>query len=269
MPAASSFGEKDREVWRLIPLQVGDTSDHMARTDLLVRSAKSDGSVVWWHSSDKRSLVVGPSLKSRIEQSDSKIPVFVRPSGGGAVLAGPGLLGLDVALPAHHNFLTGDVIDDYEWFAQVWRDALCCLGIEASCLTVTQARDMSKESDPYPENKLACFATVSPYEIMVEGKKVVGLSQVRRGGGVLLAAAIHINLPPAEIAQFLPLSLYERHRLAAHLARRAASISEFLLTPPTVEQVMEAFHKALCNLYPVLLVNRIPGRDQEDFPLTS
>jgi len=83
------------------------------------------------------------------------VPVVVRPTGGGAVLVGPCVLGLEIALPANHPLLVGDVVENYRWLGTVWADALRRLGIDAVTLTIARARSMSQRL-PSAMAALAC-----------------------------------------------------------------------------------------------------------------
>jgi hypothetical protein len=50
----------------------------------------------------------------------------------------------------------------------------------------------------------ACWAGLSPYEVVLpDGRKLVGLAQRRRGGAVLHQIAIPVSTPPARVAEHL------------------------------------------------------------------
>lgn len=244
------------ETWRLLPFHNGDTEDHMRTTDELVRGVVADGPVVWWHTGESDALVVGSSLKLTISENGSSVPVIVRPSGGGAVLTGPGVLGLDIALPAGHNLLRGDIVEDYRWIGQVWREALSRLGIAAETASIEQAHAFASRQD-FSAFNLSCFASLSAYEVTVGGMKIVGLSQVRRRGGVLFASAIHLDACPARVADYLPLGAHLRRDLRNHLNRYTTCLSAVAPRPLTSDDVVGAFHVALTTMYSILL--RSPG----------
>ena len=48
------------------------------------------------------------------------IPIIRRRSGGTAVLAGPNLLSLDIALPPGHRLAPPDVTAAYRWLGEAW-----------------------------------------------------------------------------------------------------------------------------------------------------
>jgi lipoate-protein ligase A len=235
------------QTWRGIPFRIGDTAQNMALSKLLVQSAGVAGPAVWWHASTKPTLVVGPH-GARSHSSDGHVETVVRPTGGAAVLASSGLLGLDIVLPASSSLLTGDVVLDYKWVGHLWQDALARLGVSATVLDIEHARVRNAEIAPSLLG-LACFASVSPFELTVEGRKLIGLSQVRRRGGVLIGCAIHIDRHPSEIASVLAISPPRRRMLARHLAASAVSLSELVPSHIGSTEVIDAFTGAMRRLH--------------------
>lgn len=252
----SSGGQSAVQQWRLLPMHVGESAQHMLMTDMLARGAGTGGPAVWWHTTGTATILVGPSAM-RAWKSQSfplGIPLVRRPTGGGAVLAGPGLLGVDVALPASHRLLTGDVVEDYAWIGRVWASTLTHLGIPARSISIEEARRLTGEaSSRAREAALACFGTYSPYEVVSDGRKVLGLSQVRRNGGVVFSSALHVDLRPGELANALPLTVAGRRRLGAHLARHAASLNEVATSPVTASDIRSAFRRSLWTHHGVRL----------------
>jgi lipoate-protein ligase A len=252
---AHSKSETHVEWWRLIPLHIGDSAYHVALSDALVRYAAGQRPTVWWHMTERPTLLVGPaswsiqeSLARRENSTEQNVAVVRRASGGGAVLAAAGVIGLDVALPAHHWLLSGDIVEDYRWLGHVWQRALRSLGIEARVLSIAEARMLSRapindEIEGYV--RLACFGSYSPYEVVVGKRKVVGLSQVRRGGGVLLASGIHLHFDAATIVSALPVPHAYHADIASVLTQRAIGLEEAAGYALSVDDVMASFQRAL------------------------
>ncbi|HZT95508.1 MAG TPA: hypothetical protein VFB34_01600 [Chloroflexota bacterium] len=258
------------EVWRLLPYDHGSVREHLARVEALVRHAASRPPSVWWHSTDDVLILAGPGIERRLgtglpaatptpdqgrpvrpgepltdgEDGRRTATVLRRPTGGGAVLTGPGLLAGEAALPAGHPLLTGDVVEDYRWLGSVWCSALMGLGVRPALVGVAEARRSVKTVDPEDDLRLACFGLLSPFEVTVNGRKLVGLSQVRRRGGVVFSWAIHTLMPPSDLACRLDLPRSRQEALASGLRARAASLSE-LGVRAGEEEVMRAFRQAL------------------------
>src|SRR5579864_9176609 len=90
------------EIWRILPFHVGATARHIALSDALVRFSHTP--TIWWHETNEPTLLLGAGQSANDFNRDAcvaqKIRLVRRHSGGTAVYAGPGVLGLDVMLPA-------------------------------------------------------------------------------------------------------------------------------------------------------------------------
>ncbi len=161
-----------------------------------------------------------------------------RESGGGAVLAGPWMVGLSLALPAGHAWARAGVVGAYEPLAQVHRAALGDLGIAAEPL---RPAEVAAANAALPTVRWACFGSLSPWELVAGGgRKLVGLAQRRRRDTVLLVAGTLVDPPdwpllceaagqPADVAALQACTVSCRElagrpldagRLAAALAKR-------------------------------------------------
>lgn len=129
---------------------------------------------------------------SRVEADEQAcrragVAIRRRGSGGGPVVWGPHLLALDVVVPPGHPLHTPDVTGAYRWLGQAIAAALREVGLdEAAAVTPQRARVLN---DPALA-AVACYAGVSPWEVLVDGRKVAGLSQIRRAGRIALQAGI-------------------------------------------------------------------------------
>lgn len=117
--------------------------------------------------------------------------VLLRPSGGTAVLAGPWMLSVAVVLPVQHRLAGTKLADAYRWLGLVLAWWLRRHGIDA------EVQRLGRVAPPGLD--WACFAGVSPWEICVRGRKIVGLAQARRLQGILLNAGLLLEPVPWEI----------------------------------------------------------------------
>jgi lipoate---protein ligase len=121
-------------------------------------------------------------------------PAVTRESGGGAVLVGPWLVGLSIALPPHHPLVAPSIVDSYRWLGEVHVDALRRLGVDAVALSPSDFR--TRSADGPVDLRWACFGSLSPWEVVGRGgRKLVGLAQARRRTGVLLVAGTLTSTP--------------------------------------------------------------------------
>jgi lipoate-protein ligase A len=224
--------------WRLLPFDTGASEFHFALSDALVR--ESPRQTVWWHTTDEPTLILGAGQRSvdGAEAVRRGIHVVRRSAGGTAVYAGPGVLGQDVFLPAGHGLNSTDVVETYRWLGEIWQEGLARLGVHADLVSVEAARARPHVD---PAVAMVCFGSLSPYEVTVEGRKLVGLAQVRRAHGTLLQAGIHLHFDPVGISRVLPVS-DPRHR-AVQLSRAATGLNDVApvrITLPQVASVIDS-----------------------------
>lgn len=241
------------ERWRLLPYDLGPSERHFALSDALARCVETP--TVWWHSADAPTLILGPGQRFGLENADScrasGVSVVRRQAGGTAVFASLDVLGMDIALPAGHRFALSDIVEAYRWVGLSWQHAMEQLGIATRLVTVDESRDAARARGPNHELvTMACFGGISPYEVMVEGRKLVGLAQVRRRAGVLFQSGIHLRFDADTLAGLLA---GDREEQLARALRAAGVGLQELRAGTGFEQVMAAFHRALSDLYDVTL----------------
>ena len=144
-----------------------------------------------------------------------------RPTGGGAVLAGPWLLGASAVLPAQHPFAVTGLAQSYRWFGLAHAAWLQSIGIAARAVGAAQAPRA-------PALSWACFASLSHWEVEAGGGKIVGLAQCRRRNGTVFSSAVLVGAPPWEL---LCRVLGEPLDDAAVLAGRTTSCAQLLARP--------------------------------------
>lgn len=151
---------------------------------------------VWVY--EQPALVLGCSQRALYERllatpGGPPMEVLLRGSGGGAVLAGPWLLGLSLAFPLKHPWLEQGLLESYRHIGQLCRDALAVVGVAAQCLAPAQI-SVSRSAllaRGLPTVDWACFGDLAPWELVdATGRKVAGLAQRRRRTGALLVAGI-------------------------------------------------------------------------------
>lgn len=161
-------------------------------------------------------IVLGRSQRSLFSGLDSqnKLEVLLRASGGGAVLVGPWMLGISVVLPTEHPLASGGAIPTYRWLGEAITCALGQMGLDAWAIS-PEALVTHRAENPAPTLAWACFGGLSPWEVLVGKRKITGLAQVRRRQGILLVAGILMHAPPWELlTQCLGKQPMDAYRLA-------------------------------------------------------
>lgn len=153
---------------------------------------------------------------------DAGVSVVRRSSGGGPVLWDTGLVALDVILPPGHRLAPPDVVEAYRWLGDAVARALRSLGLpRVTVVGIAEARAASRSPGPAAA---ACYGGISPFEVLVDGRKVLGLSQARRRPGTLLQAGVLLTVDGPLTARLMGRDAAFGRALAAH----AAGLREWL-----------------------------------------
>lgn len=123
------------------------------------------------------------------------IPVSVRPSGGGAVLAGPWMVGASVVLPPDHRLLAEGLVGSYRWLGELHAQVMREAGVDARAIAPQASQPRSGQAT-IDTVRWACFGSLSPWEVTdAAGRKLTGLAQQRRRSGVAFSAGTLISRP--------------------------------------------------------------------------
>jgi len=145
---------------------------------------------------DRPALVLGSAQPEADVDRDGAaaagLEVVRRRSGGSAVVVGPGrLVWADVVLPAADPLWSDDVGIAPVWLGRCWAEALASVGVTDPVVhegAMVRGRWGS----------LVCFAGIGPGEVLVGGRKLVGISQRRTRAAALFQAAVLLRWDPAE-----------------------------------------------------------------------
>ncbi|WP_421866109.1 lipoate--protein ligase family protein [Motiliproteus sp.] len=142
-------------------------------------------------------IIMGCSQRPTPEQqqraAQQHLPIIRRGSGGGAVLAGPWMLSLSVFIPTDHPLAQLDLIKIFSWYEQIWLRALQSAGVD--CKGVDKALiEHSKQVAKDQQVDWACYAALSHGEIVSpDGRKLVGLAQIRKRHCIALVSGLHLQ----------------------------------------------------------------------------
>ncbi len=149
--------------------------------------------------------------------------VVRRHSGGGAVVVeATSSFWFDLWLPADDEAFDDDIGRSAHWLGDVVVDALASLGVDGD---VVRAEDVVREEADHRWAKLVCFAATGAGEVVVDGRKVVGISQRRTRAGARFQVVIPGDFDPAATAALFALAPPERAELTELLGRRAAGVA--------------------------------------------
>jgi len=102
------------------------------------------------------------------------------------------MLSITVFIPPDHPVAQQNIIEVFSWLEQIWSDSLRAGGVP--CRGVDQAMsDNSKTISQQQDLKWDGYASLSHGEIVSDdGRKLVGLAQIRKRKGVALVSGLHL-----------------------------------------------------------------------------
>ncbi len=186
-------------------------------------------------------VVFGCSQRALHQRTALADRAVVRGSGGGAVLTGPWMLSASIVLPPDHALLSSGPIGSYRWLGVLHAGLLRDMGIAAFALPPEQARSYRADA----ALTWACYGGLSPWEVVVESRKIVGLAQLRRRTGVLLTSGTLIAPPDWRL---LCEALGQPAGLGDALAHRTTSCETELGAPVIAEVLADRLHHMLTDV---------------------
>jgi lipoate-protein ligase A len=177
------------------------------------------------------------------------VEVVRRPTGGRAILHDRELT-YSVALPAAALGHDGGVLPSYYRLSLALRDGLRRLGVPAT-LAPESAASGTAEHGP------VCFDRPSAHEILLQGRKLVGSAQMRRGCGLLQHGSILIEPRVDKLTACLRLP---DGGAPGRIKDGVAGLAELGVTQPA--QIAAAIAAAFARRFGVSLVEAPLGPDE-------
>ncbi|MBI1845298.1 MAG: hypothetical protein HYR89_11930 [Actinobacteria bacterium] len=140
-----------------------------------------------------------------------------RRSGGGAVLLVPDeVVWVDVVVPRGDRLWCDDVGRAFHWLGEVWIEALGGLGFHG----VSHEGPLACS----PWSRRVCFAGVGAGEVLVGGRKVVGISQRRGRIAARFQCAVLRRWDPGAVVGLMAMNELEKEEALMGLREVAAGI---------------------------------------------
>jgi lipoate-protein ligase A len=203
----------------------------LLRDEALLSEADAGDAVVerWWVPSSP-AVVVGLGMRPRLETivnldrcRQAGVDVLNRRAGGGAVLVDSHMRCGAICVPV--SLVSPDLTESYRRLAQHLLGSVSgrSVGVQEARADVAVLRD---RDDPVSKLLLTCcYGALSPYEIVDgEGRKLVGLAQIRRRHAALFQIGILLR-DQSPLADFLNVpDEATREQLRAELQRRTVGL---------------------------------------------
>lgn len=155
--------------------------------------------------------------------TESGISIARRSSGGGAVYVAPrAQVWLDAFVPAGDPLFDTDVGRSAWWLGEHWAEALAAAdgAVGPPRYEVHRGSLVARRW-----SRTACFAGIGPGEVLVAGRKVVGISQRRTRLGAWLHSMALVENDPAVLVGLLALTDAERADLRRELDEQVSTVS--------------------------------------------
>lgn len=188
---------------------------------LLAREV-SGGPVTWFCRPSKPALVLGSSQRDlavdRSELGRRGAELVRRRGGGGAVWVDRSVVWFDIEIGPTDPRWNDDVGKAFLWVGDVLVEVFAQLGVDAA--NHRGALEHSRWSH------LVCFAGVGPGEVLVDGRKLVGISQRRTRSGARFMCQAHAQWCADDVVGALELNASERADARRELAAVAVGLDE-------------------------------------------
>jgi lipoate-protein ligase A len=242
------------ETWRRLPFSDAPMGRQLALGEALLEECAASGApALRWYVPTEPALVLGNGQKPRIVDiaacHAAGARIYRRTSGGTAVLVNAELLSLDLILPAGHALWTSDIVNAYRWVGEWWEDAIRTLGAEKARVISTEEVRAIPPLAPDDPLRLACYGTLSPWEVVVGRRKLVGLCQVRRRPGALYQIGVYRRFDPKALGQLLDLNNTSRKTLATRLHNATLGLDQAAGREVAHSEVTRAVEEALVRHY--------------------
>ena len=262
-PLRARRGAGGEDSWRLLRADREPAARQFALSEALlaVGLPATQRPALRWYLARQPALILGNGQKPNAADlpacRESRVAVFRRTSGGTAVLLDEDAVNLEIALPAGHPLIGDDIARSYQWAGELWLEALRSLGIAGiRAIPIAEVRALPPLAPDDPL-RLACYGTLSPFEVVVGPRKVVGLSQVRRRSGALYQMSTYLRWRPEKLAALLALSPDQRAALTQRLRDVTIGLDELAGRVLSPADIMAAVEQSLTRRLGVTLK---PGR---------
>ena len=222
--------------WRYLPYAVYTGAENMAVDEaLLVTMAHAEHPqpVLRFYGWSTATLSLGYAQSYHKEVNEEAclaegVEIVRRPTGGRAVLHQYELT-YSVIAPEQDPHVSGTVIESYLRISQALLKGLKALGVPAEMVASGGLNEASSS---------ACFDAPSWYELVVDGRKLVGSAQVRKEGMLLQHGSILLHCDADLLFRLLKFPNEEiRQRLLKGFTSKACALDEVWTHPIEKEEL--------------------------------
>lgn len=180
---------------------------------------------------------------------------FVRRLTGGRAVLHDVELTYSIVAREDNPVVSGSILESYLKISRGLLAGLAKLGIQAEMVTHVKKT----------KGSAACFDSPSWYEVVYQGRKLVGSAQTRKHGVILQHGSIPFILDGKKLFSVLKIKNEElRERLAQSFKRQACGLNEILGREISYAEAVEAFAQGFAEALGVTLEKQeLTSREQE------
>ena len=235
------------KTWRYLPYAVYSGAENMAVDEALLLTMAhtlDPQPVLRFYGWSPATLSLGYAQSYHKEVDEEAclaegIEIVRRPTGGRAVLHQYELT-YSVIAPEHDPHVSGTVIQSYLKISQALLKGLKALGVPAEIVACSGLNGASSS---------ACFDAPSWYELVVDGRKLVGSAQVRKEGMLLQHGSILLHFDAELLFRLLKFPNEEiRQRLLTGFMVKACALDEVWTHPIEREDLEREICSGFCDI---------------------
>ena len=239
--------------WRYLPYAVYSGAENMAIDEALLLTMAQDLNpqpVLRFYGWSPATLSLGYAQSYHKEVDEEAclaegIDVIRRPTGGRAVLHQYELT-YSVIAPEHDPHVSGTVTESYLRISQALLTGLKAVGVPAEMVACGGLNEASSS---------ACFDAPSWYELVVDGRKLVGSAQVRKEGMLLQHGSILLHFDADLLFRLLKFPNEEiRQRLLTGFKTKACALDEVWTHPIEREELEQEICSGFCEIMGIKLI---------------
>ncbi len=191
--------ENNNSKWRFLNTGAGNGAFNMAVDEVLANIVPTTIPVFRLYSWQQKTISTGyhqgVAEIDRQKCKDEGVDIVRRPTGGRAIFHDQEIT-YSVIIPRQHDLYDKNALDVYNLISEALVQGLALL---APGIALKKSNRESADFAGY-RNDFACFATSAKYEILHQGRKLVGSAQRKFRNGLLQHGSIllgdaHLNLP--------------------------------------------------------------------------
>lgn len=227
------------KLWRYLPFEEHTGAENMAIDEAILQGMAEEHEsrpTLRFYGWQPATLSLGyaQSYHKEVDEAacrEAGLDIVRRPTGGRAVLHQYELT-YSVIAPENDENVAGTVIESYLKISQALRHGFLAVGVPA---------EMVAHGNLGHGSSAACFDAPSWYELVVNGRKLVGSAQVRKDGILLQHGSIILHFDYELMMGVLKLPNDQiRQRLLAGLKNKACALDEVWSRPVGREELEQS-----------------------------